>query len=421
MLHLSVAVTAAWGCGAITESACTTAMECSLHGECVAGACKCDPGWAGRDCGVLKLAPTATNDVGSGAIYPPPGSNMSSWGGGVIRWGGKYHLFVSEMGGHCGLATWSSNSLIRWPHSRALLVSWRRWDRNLHGFRTCRHAVSDTVDGSYAPAEAVMPAWSHNAMPQATRDGFIALWHIGNGTTPRPPGPTAPTAPPRPAGPRLDPGPIPSVPYSSDPSGPWRQMDLKCHTPEGPGLCDVDNPTPASFDNGTTLLAHRAKAGFGLLSAPHWSGPYTNINTTLGLRDSNIPFPEGEYSCEDGFLFHGPRGVHLLCHCNGVYGYPWDDHGRHAFSADGLTWKWSDGRTFLPVFMHPDGTNTTHIARQRPQLVFAPDGTTPTHLITGISVSSTNRPYPWQEPCPQLSSVTLGCDLTNTAMQSILP
>ena len=58
----------------------------------------------------------------------------------------------------------------------------------------------------------------------------------------------------------------------------------------------------------------------------------------------------------------------------------------------GVDWAWSKERTFLPSFKHPDGTNTTHISRQRPQLVFGP-GAVPTHLITGIAVASTNRPY----------------------------
>ena len=70
---------------------------------------------------------------------------------------GSYHLYVSEMAGHCGLATWGTNSFIR-------------------------HAVSETVDGILAPRETVLPAWGHNAMPWVTPDGDIAVWHIGNGT-----------------------------------------------------------------------------------------------------------------------------------------------------------------------------------------------------------------------------------------------
>ena len=142
---------------------------------------------------------------------------------------------------------------------------------------------------------------------------------------------------------------------------------------------------------------------------------YTDFVNGSGmqLNSTNINSPSDEYSCEDGFLFHGQRGgIHLLCHCNGVYGYPWcvcaracvcvcvcgtapspshflnktlvplwlrDDHGRVAFSRDGITWRWSvvatplndsiflptlilhlsrwsKERTFPPALTHPDGT-----------------------------------------------------------------
>ena len=146
---------------------------------------------------------------------------------------------------------------------------------------------------------------------------------------------------------------------------------------------------------------------------------HINYHWPIGGLDA----PEDEFSCEDGFLFRdsgGGGGLHLLCHCNGVRGYPWDDHGRHAYSANGIDWRWSKERTFLPSFTHPDGSNTSHISRQRPQILFGP-GMVPTHLITGISVSSTNRPQPWQEGCAQLCSVSKPCDLTCTSMQRVLP
>jgi|EP01047_Picozoa_sp_COSAG01_P056026 hypothetical protein len=44
----------------------------------------------------------------------------------------------------------------------------------------------------------------------------------------------------------------------------------------------------------------------------------------------------------------------------------------------------------------------------------------PTHLITGIAVASTNRPYPWQNNCGELDAVSKPCDLTCTSMQTIL-
>jgi hypothetical protein len=298
-----------------------------------------------------------------------------------------------------------------------------------------------------------MPSWSHNALPWVTPDGGISIWHIGNGTTSRPQhtgctnGTTPLHAQPATAasnsagaakatGAVGNPHPIliSHIPYSKGPSGPWRMTAISCNTAAAagevaPGPCPIDNPSPLSLPNGTTLIVHRAKKGFGVLSAPQWTGPFRNIVGGLALNATNIPIPADEFSCEDGFLFHGQQrgggGIHLLCHCNGVFGYPWDDHGRHAFSADGgVTWRWSKGRAFPPAFIHSDGSNTTHISRQRPQLVFGAlvDGV-PTQLITGIAVASTNRPFAWQSDCAPngLDAVSKPCDLTATYMQPVLP
>ena len=38
-------------------SACISALDCGLNGECVAGICSCDAGWRGAVCGELDLLP----------------------------------------------------------------------------------------------------------------------------------------------------------------------------------------------------------------------------------------------------------------------------------------------------------------------------------------------------------------------------
>ena len=50
-----------------------------------------------------------------------------------------------------------------------------------------------------------------------------------------------------------------------------------------------------------------------------------------------------------------------------------------------------------------------------PQLIFA----VPTHLVTGIAVGSTNRPYAWQSVCSGVDAVSKPCDLTCTSMESV--
>ena len=88
---------------------------CSLSGEPTPdGGCACDAAWSGASCERLSLldapAPLA-------AAYPPPAwfGNTTSWGASVVKDGatGLHHMFVAEMSGECGMATWGRNSVIR--------------------------------------------------------------------------------------------------------------------------------------------------------------------------------------------------------------------------------------------------------------------------------------------------------------------
>ena len=51
------------------------------------------------------------------------------WGGNLVWRGGRWHMAVSEMRGHCGLASWQHNSFVR-------------------------HASASTVHGPFEPHEA---------------------------------------------------------------------------------------------------------------------------------------------------------------------------------------------------------------------------------------------------------------------------
>ena len=56
---------------------CSTARDCQLAGECTAGKCVCDPGWAGASCSQLDLAPLTAEPAAWNSEY----SSRSSWGG----------------------------------------------------------------------------------------------------------------------------------------------------------------------------------------------------------------------------------------------------------------------------------------------------------------------------------------------------
>ena len=86
---------------------CSSDLDCSLNGECVAGSgsCACDPGWHGESCELLRLLPT--NGIGGAYGYPygsgspRPEPNISSWGAHVVKIASDranpYHMFVSEV------------------------------------------------------------------------------------------------------------------------------------------------------------------------------------------------------------------------------------------------------------------------------------------------------------------------------------
>jgi hypothetical protein len=73
------AVGAATTAGALPQGggACTSSRDCQLAGECTAGKCVCDPGWAGEVCSQLDLAPLTTEPAAWNSEYSP----RSSWGG----------------------------------------------------------------------------------------------------------------------------------------------------------------------------------------------------------------------------------------------------------------------------------------------------------------------------------------------------
>lgn len=91
---------------AVPSLACNSDADCSYNGACQSSGCRCTAAWSGPSCSTLNLLP-ATRGAGLHDI----GSNMSSWGGSVLKGDDeKYHMWSSEMVNHCGLDTWTSNS-----------------------------------------------------------------------------------------------------------------------------------------------------------------------------------------------------------------------------------------------------------------------------------------------------------------------
>ena len=307
---------------------CTTAMDCHLGGICTpAGRCKCDSTWLGPTCEQLNVA------QGSIAYAPP---NRSSWGGGppvLSPIDNKYHLYVSEMGGHCGLNVWQSMS-------------------------TVVDTVSSTASaaGPYTRVGVVIPREAHNAYytyDPASKTHLI--YHIGggdnadqpplwtnctNGTTPGSRSTAglelaAPDDPPLWAH-------VQYVHHAASLAGPWLRENFP-NPPAGGNDSDIgwgnDNPSLYIYPNGTVLMLTRRyqppKLGaephdtIWLVTAPSWKGPYRFVSDTPVLMDRATGQPTRE-NMEDPCLWRNARGhFHALFH----FGH------RHAWSADGLHWS----------------------------------------------------------------------------------
>jgi hypothetical protein len=142
-----------------TATACSTTSDCSLNGDCISGSCVCDPWWSGSaSCDVLAIT-SANKSLGyRNATY-------ASWGGMSIQDdSGTWQLFAAQMLNHCGLSSWTTNSVV------------------------VRGVSSDGPAGPFTFADTVTTPFSHN--PKIFRDpvdGSYLLFSIGTGlwsTTP---------------------------------------------------------------------------------------------------------------------------------------------------------------------------------------------------------------------------------------------
>lgn len=129
---------------------CTSAFEgCHLNGDCVKGRCVCDPWWSGTpDCSVMAFEP---QDKDTGYFN----HTETSWGGLPIQdpVTQQWNLFHAQMLNHCGLGSWSHNSIVA-------------------------RSVSETVGGPYTFQEMVLPNFAHNPTIRKVDGGYV-IWYIG--------------------------------------------------------------------------------------------------------------------------------------------------------------------------------------------------------------------------------------------------
>lgn len=359
---------------ACSARACVVDEDCSLTGVCApGGACVCDAGWRGADCGALDLAP-ATHFTG----YNLTALGTSSWGGKTVRDphnSSLFHLFAAELTGGCGLDYWS-------PMSRII------------------RAEGASPAGPFEFAAEVAGTFAHNpTVIWSPSDKLYLMYHIG-----------CPFAAPATCG---------APQFSCDPgnnnngeSGITLRTspDLRTWTSHGIVLgvngsaawdVDTTNPSAAVMEGGSVLLAYRGCALncasdelLSLAAAQSYAGPYTRLTGAPVIPNS----------AEDPHVWRDARGNwHLLMHSlepGGGFG-DGPKVGRHAFSRGlvGAPWRFNDVTlAYNTTVAFTDGPSLTYLRRERPQLFFADDGTTPLYLTTGVQPVGSGQSFTLVQP-----------------------
>jgi len=311
--------------GKKTVSRCSSHFDCSLNGKCVSGRCYCNPGWKNSKCSELNLLPQKPDYIPAYGYEP----NVTSWGGNIIydEKTEEYHLFVSEIPG--GLREWTKKSRI------------------IHG-------VSNDPLGVFKKKDVVLPAWAHNAAPVLAPENYDGnktlpwfVFHIGQG----------------------------NLHAASNPNGPWIKL---------PEFGGCNNPAPMFHNNGSLYVACPGRilraicAHMGIWEqVSEIKYPYIYGNGMPGIT-------------EDPFLFMDPNNNwHFITHrYNTSQGYP-DRYGEilvsgHAFSENGIDWKFSSEQPYPNYRVYGDNTRKYFATVERPKLVFNKGGW-PAYLVNGVS------------------------------------
>ena len=374
------------------QTRCQSDMDCSLNGVCSAGKCACDSAWTGATCASFNFVP---GNVSSGyrVMNDPKWGNLSSWGGG--GWYDhkyqKYFMFVTELSGHCGMHTWTTNS------------------------QTIR-ASSDTPKGLYTREEVIFPVWSHEAVVTRAPTGeYVAFFSYNPKPGPKRPicttckdGSTDPACKKKfeniNQGRRLlieDTDPT-YMSWTHDVRGNWSMPMMVLGPSVVKGMTPMDTNMAAVIkDDGSLIGMWRDHHPTGksvphLVTASDWKDPrtykYSMADLLFGTQDEITKArrrkggggrnPGG---LEDMFLWIDKRGhYHAVFHQM----YKCDACTAHAASLDGKTWKYT-GTAATATTHYADGTSVTFSHSERPHILFAEDGVTPVALTNGVKDDST--------------------------------
>lgn len=301
---------------------------------------------------------------------------------------GTWSLFVSQFSHSCPLAFWKRNSMV------------------------VRAESTNGAAGPYYFAEEIYPEFHHNpTIVGPTMDGFYLIFMIGQTNASnvldckRHPLPVPADGLRGPEGTIL-------MGYSHSLRGPWSEprVVLRNYNPaqnQSDWDCYVTNPSVNLLPDGTVMLVFSSvpcAGGFdealGVAFAPHWNATYTKEHAAIwrkpGPRQS--PVSDGVGNVEDPFTWVDARGrFHIVAHSQGARnvcggGVLGNSCGVHFYSESALgPWEASLTPVYSSAMPLTNGSMARMMTRQRPQIVFAADGTTPKYMFVGGSLDEYNR------------------------------
>eukprot|EP01084_Bolivina_argentea_P171013 296292_1 len=343
-------------CGRIIYP-CTNDINCSLNGICNVntGNCTCRAGWTGYHCDKLNLLP-ATKTAGYHI------TNTSSWGGSVLfntlntsDKQTKYHMYLSQFDNHCGVDSWSLNSVLIHAQSTA-------------GFNS-----------AYKPIETLHSNFAHEPDVIEGPNGEIVLYYsafnysdikeceCSDGST----NPSCKVPPAQFIN-------IMQYAEQNNLSGPWKRSVI---FPDR-STNDIDtNLAGIILSNGTFIGMMRIwtdGSEIHLVTSNDWkNGSQYQIN-------ENKLFPQlVPLLTEDPFIYRDCNNyLHAIFHNMSPDVLP-IVCGAHAYSVDGITWIYR-GISYENTVEFVDGTSFTFSRRERPHFIFADDKCTPIALTNGV-------------------------------------
>eukprot|EP01083_Nonionella_stella_P050459 134207_1 len=354
---------------------CTSNMDCEFNGKCNVdtGNCTCRKAWSGYHCQQLNLE-RATKGTGYHIINDNHSNKpTSSWGGGVLidpndrNNDTKYHMFLAEFENHCGVNSWTLNSVL--THAQ----STKGWNSAYRRVKVLHEHFAHEPNAVLGPNGEMVIYYS------AFNFSHVAACECTDGST----------APPlkRCKPPRRQFMNMMDWSPSGSPNGPWKRTII-FPTRATKRIGDT-NLAGVITTNGTFIGMMRV--GLGWLRGGHIGrGSVMYLVTSKDWKDGTkymqhepLLFPQlVSLYTEDPFVYLDCDGnYHTVFHNMS----PLNDQsvcGAHAYSKDGINWIYA-GSSYGNFVTFMDNTNFAFTRRERPHFIFDDDGCTPIALTNG--------------------------------------